>query len=136
MGMRRRCGAVGRSTSTSSIGPPGSFRPGKRKAQQMSDEGERRALVAARKFQVELENLRTRLGEPIAIVGLAARTPFESRGIGIWQGLSGGIDASGELPADRWGTDLSDDRELNAAGRAIPKRGGFIPDVHGFDARF
>ncbi|GAA0618076.1 type I polyketide synthase [Kutzneria viridogrisea] len=64
-------------------------------------------------------------GEPVAVIGLGCRLPggIESPWA-LWQLLLDGGETIGEVPADRW-----PDAE-------VPRRGGFLADVAGFDAGF
>jgi acyl transferase domain-containing protein/thioesterase domain-containing protein/acyl carrier protein len=71
-------------------------------------------------------------GEPIAIVGLGCRLPggVESPAQ-FWRLLDAGADGIGEVPEGRW--------ESFAPAEALaglPRRGGFLGDVAGFDAAF
>jgi phthiocerol/phenolphthiocerol synthesis type-I polyketide synthase D len=71
-------------------------------------------------------------GEPIAIVGVGCRLPggVESPAQ-FWRFLDAGDDGIGEVPAGRW--------ESFAPAEALaglPRRGGFLGDVAGFDAKF
>jgi phthiocerol/phenolphthiocerol synthesis type-I polyketide synthase D len=71
-------------------------------------------------------------GEPIAVVGVGCRLPggVESPA-GFWRFLAGGEDGIGEVPEGRW--------ESFAPAEALaglPRRGGFLGDVAGFDAAF
>ncbi|HVH41183.1 MAG TPA: type I polyketide synthase, partial [Labilithrix sp.] len=92
----------------------------------------RDALRAIVNLEGELARTRQREREPIAIVGLSMRSPFESQGVAMWEGLARGIDASREIPGDRWAT--SDDEP--ASHEKVIRRGSFLSDVMGFDARF
>ncbi|MFJ1767169.1 beta-ketoacyl synthase N-terminal-like domain-containing protein [Amycolatopsis sp. NPDC088138] len=71
-------------------------------------------------------------GEPIAIVGVGCRLPggVESPAQ-FWRFLDAGADGIGEVPEGRW--------ESFAPAEALaglPRRGGFLGDVAGFDAAF
>ncbi|WP_326953835.1 SDR family NAD(P)-dependent oxidoreductase [Amycolatopsis sp. NBC_01286] len=71
-------------------------------------------------------------GEPIAIVGVGCRLPG---GVGspaqFWRFLDAGADGIGEVPAGRWESFAPAD-----ALAGLPRRGGFLGDVAGFDAAF
>ena len=64
--------------------------------------------------------------EPIALVGLACRFPGAPDAAAFWELLCRGGDALVEVPAPR--------REMLAGSGC--QRGGFLPDVAGFDAAF
>ncbi|MEN3585717.1 type I polyketide synthase [Streptomyces sp. ZYX-F-203] len=72
------------------------------------------------------------LDEPIAIVGMGCRYPGGvTSPEDLWQLLLDGIDATGDMPADR-GWDLP----ALAAGQSATRRGGFLYDVADFDPDF
>ncbi|WP_246133492.1 type I polyketide synthase [Mycobacterium helveticum] len=75
--------------------------------------------------------------EPVAVVGIGCRFPGASSGPdAYWDFLTGGGDAIGEVPPDRWDADAYYDPDPFAPGRMASKWGGFLPDVAGFDAEF
>ncbi|OLR91799.1 polyketide synthase [Actinokineospora bangkokensis] len=71
-------------------------------------------------------------GEPIAVVGLGVRL---AGGVdspeGFWDLLAGGRDAISEVPAGRW-EQFAPAHDLEG----LPRLGGFLDDVAGFDAAF
>ncbi|KJS53410.1 hypothetical protein VM98_25440, partial [Streptomyces rubellomurinus subsp. indigoferus] len=73
--------------------------------------------------------------EPIAVVGLGCRLPG---GVDtpedLWRALLDGLDAVREVPADRWDADAWYDADPATPGTTNTRRGGFLDDVHGFDA--
>ncbi|BBY15897.1 type I polyketide synthase [Mycolicibacterium litorale] len=80
---------------------------------------------------------RIAMAEPMAVVGIGCRFPGGAIGPeGYWSALSSGVDAIGEVPADRWDADAFYDEDPLAPGRMPSKWGGFLPDVAGFDADF
>ncbi|WP_156754855.1 type I polyketide synthase [Actinokineospora pegani] len=73
--------------------------------------------------------------EPVAIVGIGCRLPGGIEGpAGFWSALRAGVDAVGEVPADRWDADAWTDPDPAAPGRVVTRAGGFLDDVAGFDA--
>ncbi len=74
--------------------------------------------------------------DAIAITGLACRLPGADSPAAFWSMLLGGIDAVGEVPADRWDAARLTDADPDAPGRMRTSRGGFLADVAGFDAAF
>ncbi|MDT9694664.1 polyketide synthase [Streptomyces sp. P17] len=66
--------------------------------------------------------------EPIAIVGIGCRLPGGVAGPeDFWRLLDQRVDASGEVPAERWDTVAFD---------GVPTRGSFLGAVDGFDNSF
>ena len=75
--------------------------------------------------------------EPVAVVGIGCRFPGDVFGPdGFWRLLVDGVDAIGEVPADRWDAEAFYDPDPLAPGRMTTKWGGFVSDVAGFDAEF
>jgi acyl transferase domain-containing protein/acyl carrier protein len=75
--------------------------------------------------------------DPICIVGLGCRFPGGADDpAGFWANLVAGVDAGREVPADRWDADAYFDPTPGAPGKSYTKRGGFLPDLAGFDAAF
>ncbi len=74
--------------------------------------------------------------EPIAIIGMGCRFPGAGHLTEFWPLLRDGIDAIGEVPADRWPVEQLFDRDLTAAGKMSTCWGGFLDRVDLFDARF
>lgn len=74
-------------------------------------------------------------GESIAITGMSARFPGAATVEEFWDLLRNGVDAIGEVPADRWnGGAFSWD--LSDADAAQTRRGGFLPGIGQFDPAF
>ncbi|MBB4683865.1 type I polyketide synthase [Amycolatopsis jiangsuensis] len=71
-------------------------------------------------------------GEPIAVVGVGCRLPggVESPAQ-FWWLLDAGADGIAEVPEGRWESFAPE-----AALAGLPRRGGFLGDVAGFDAAF
>ncbi|WP_394832461.1 SDR family NAD(P)-dependent oxidoreductase [Pendulispora rubella] len=75
--------------------------------------------------------------EPIAIVGIGCRYPGGVHDLASFgRLLDGGVDAVGDVPADRWDVDAHYAPDPSAKGKMVTKRGGFLPDVKTFDADF
>ena len=75
--------------------------------------------------------------EPVAVVGIGCRFPGGALGPdAYWKLLTDGVDAIGEVPADRWDADAYYDPDPSAPGRMASKWGAFLSDVAGFDADF
>ncbi|MFD9894683.1 SDR family NAD(P)-dependent oxidoreductase [Amycolatopsis sp. NPDC059027] len=69
--------------------------------------------------------------EPVAVVGVACRFPGASGPGEFWSLLTEGREAIGDVPAGRWEQFAPD-----VAAHELPRRGGFLDDVAGFDAEF
>lgn len=73
---------------------------------------------------------------PIAIVGMACRLPRAPDVAGFWRVLRDGVDAIGEVPAERgWDAFLAA-RGVTPGERATVRRGGFLARVDEFDPLF
>ncbi|HSP81969.1 MAG TPA: polyketide synthase, partial [Myxococcaceae bacterium] len=94
-------------------------------------------LVKIRKLEARLEQAEAARREPIAITGMACRLPggVESPEA-FWELLEKGVDATSEVPPDRWDAEALYDPDPEAKGKIRTRRGGFLKDVAGFDARF
>ena len=72
--------------------------------------------------------------EPIAIIGIGCRLPGGATSPQkFWELLCHGIDAVGDVPPNRWQTR---DTVSSKRGDVSLRRGGFLRDLEGFDARF
>ncbi|QSY50341.1 type I polyketide synthase [Streptomyces griseocarneus] len=71
--------------------------------------------------EVRAENV-----EPVAVVGLACRLPGAADPQALWQLLRNGLDATGEVPEDRW----------TSADASEVRRGAFLDRVDEFDPGF
>ncbi|MGB3892821.1 MAG: beta-ketoacyl synthase N-terminal-like domain-containing protein, partial [Mycolicibacter sinensis] len=74
--------------------------------------------------------------EPIAIVGIGCRFPGADGPDDFWRLLSGGVDATSEVPADRWDVDAFYSPDPSVPGTAVTRRGGFLKRVDCFDFQF
>jgi acyl transferase domain-containing protein/acyl carrier protein len=97
----------------------------------------KRALLAIEELQARLDAVEKARTEPIAIVGAGCRLPGGVHGPeSFWRMLCEGVDAIGEVPADRWGLEAWYDPDPGTPGRMASRFGGFLEDVDGFDAAF
>ncbi len=74
--------------------------------------------------------------EAIAVVGIGCRFPGARGPEAFWQLLRGGVDAVGEVPAERWNADAYYDADPSVPGRMVTRWGGFLADVDKFDPDF
>jgi len=82
--------------------------------------------------------LRDRLSEPIAIVGMSCRYPGGANSPeSLWELLADGADAIGEFPADRdWDLERIYDPDPDGQGTSYVREGGFVHNACDFDAAF
>ncbi|MCB0644801.1 MAG: polyketide synthase, partial [Phaeodactylibacter sp.] len=74
--------------------------------------------------------------EPIAVVGMACRFPGAQDLDAFWEMLQSGVDAIGEVPAQRWGKAAFYHPDAATPGKAVSYWGGFLGDIDQFDAPF
>ncbi|MFI6338823.1 SDR family NAD(P)-dependent oxidoreductase [Streptomyces sp. NPDC050535] len=75
-------------------------------------------------------------GQPIAIVGMACEFPGADNVSAFWRMQLDAVDAIVDVPADRFPIDAFYDPRPRTPGRIVSRRGGFLPDIRGFDARY
>jgi acyl transferase domain-containing protein len=91
-------------------------------------------LVEAKERLAAVEAAAT---QPLAVVGMSCRLPGGGdTPARYWQALQDGVDAMAEVPADRWRAADYLDPDPTAPGKAYTQRGGFLPDIAGWDAAF
>ena len=96
-----------------------------------------RALSAVKDLRARLAASEHAHTEPIAVIGIGCRFPGGVRDPdSFWRVLSEGVDAIGEVPADRWDAQAYYDADPQAAGKITTKQGGFLDQVDRFDAAF
>ena len=97
----------------------------------------KRALVALEKMQSRISELERAGAEPIAIVGIGARMPGGSDSpAAFWELLAAGIDATSDVPPDRWDVDFFYDPDPGVPGKMYTRRGAFVGHLREFDAPF
>ncbi|MDQ3787525.1 MAG: polyketide synthase docking domain-containing protein, partial [Actinomycetota bacterium] len=75
--------------------------------------------------------------QPLAVVGMSCRLPGGGdTPARFWQALTDGVDAMAEVPPDRWRAADYYDPDPTKPGKAYTQRGGFLPDIAGWDAAF
>ncbi|AFU02444.1 type I polyketide synthase [Nocardia brasiliensis] len=109
----------------------------------MADEAELRRYLkkAARELhetQRQLRELRARIGEPIAIAGMACRFPAGVRTPEqLWDSVIGAEDLVSEFPADRgWDLDALFDADPDNFATSTVRHGAFLDRAGEFDAGF
>ncbi|KWV34407.1 type I polyketide synthase [Micromonospora rifamycinica] len=91
----------------------------------------RRAAQTIRTLRASVAELKAAATRPVAVVGMACRFPGAADVEQFWELVRHGRSAIGEVPAGRWDTP-----PVDAQGRPWRARGGFLPDLDGFDHHF
>jgi len=71
---------------------------------------------------------------PIAIIGLGCHVPGADGPDAFWSLLDSGVDATTEVPSDRWDHGKYYASDPNLPGRIATNRGGFLDRIDQFDA--
>jgi acyl transferase domain-containing protein len=96
---------------------------------------ERQALLAARLRQAPSEATPAR--EPLAIVGIGCRFPGGAdTPERYWRLLRDGVDAIGDVPADRWDAEALFADDPQAPGKMATRWGGFLSELDRFEPSF
>ena len=75
--------------------------------------------------------------EPIAIIGIGCHFPGEATSPqAFWAMLCAGVDATREVPGERWEVRKFYDPNLNKSGKMNALRGGYLGRIDQFDAHF
>ena len=75
--------------------------------------------------------------EPLAIIGIGCHFPGGATSPqAFWELLSSGIDATREVPGDRWDVRKFYDPDLKKSGKMNTFRGGYLERIDQFDAHF
>jgi acyl transferase domain-containing protein len=75
--------------------------------------------------------------EPLAIIGIGCHFPGGATSPqAFWELLCSGIDATREVPADRWDARKFYDPDLRKSGKMNTYRGGYLERIDQFDAHF
>lgn len=93
-------------------------------------------LIEATPVEAETISVTIQSGdEAVAIIGIGCRFPGADGPAAYWELLHKGIDATCDVPDDRWDLDRYYSPDP-AKGKMYTKRGGFLPDIDEFDADF
>jgi acyl transferase domain-containing protein/acyl-CoA synthetase (AMP-forming)/AMP-acid ligase II len=74
--------------------------------------------------------------DAIAIVGIGCRFPGADSPQAFWHMVCDGVDATSEVPPERWDADALYDATPATPGKLNTRRGGFLRDVDKFDPHF
>ncbi|HEU5074825.1 MAG TPA: beta-ketoacyl synthase N-terminal-like domain-containing protein, partial [Polyangiaceae bacterium] len=97
----------------------------------------KRALLEIKDLKQRLQAAHCDGAEPIAVVGMGCRFPGNADGPEkFWQLLRESVDATREVPSQRWDVDAFYDPDPTAPGKMYVKRGGFLDTVDEFAAGF
>ncbi len=98
---------------------------------------DKRILQLLKDARLQLELERQRRTSAIAIVGIGCRFPGgASDPAALWSLLRDGVDATSDVPSDRWNADATYDPDPDAPGKAYTKRGAFLGSIDAFDSKF
>ncbi len=96
-----------------------------------------RSVLALKELRAQLDALRGRDAEPLALVGMSCRFPGGATDPeAFWRLLCAGVDATADVPAGRWDSAAFYDASPGTPGKTYTERGGFLGDVSQFDAEF
>lgn len=95
------------------------------------------ALAAIDELQKKLETEERFRSEPIAIIGIGCRFPGGAdEPETFWRLMRDGVDATREIPRDRWDIDAFYNPDPETPGKMYVRRGGFLDRIDLFDAHF
>ena len=102
----------------------------------------KRALRALKEMKGKVEALERAASEPIAIIGMGCRFPSAPDPESFWRLLRDGVDATREVPKERWDVEAYYDPDPEVPGKMYVRRGAFLDErtipwgLEGFDAHF
>lgn len=78
---------------------------------------------------------KSRVGEPLAVIGMACRFPGAEDLPSYLRLLQDGTDAVVEVPPDRWDVSQLHDPDGSRPGKTVTRWGGFLPNIDLFNAQ-
>jgi acyl transferase domain-containing protein/acyl-CoA synthetase (AMP-forming)/AMP-acid ligase II/NADPH:quinone reductase-like Zn-dependent oxidoreductase/acyl carrier protein len=100
------------------------------------DQPENGGRLLADALAAQDNSVQPNLDSPVAIIGIACRFPSADGPRQFWENICAGVDAVGDIPAERWDGDALYDENPLAMGKMNTRQGGFLKGVEDFDARF
>ena len=94
------------------------------------------AVQLIKQLQARLAAQERAQSEPIAVIGMGCRLPGAENPSAYWNLLREGRDAVREVPSDRWNIEEYYDPDPTVPGKMNTKWGGFLENIHDFDADF
>ncbi|MBV9689307.1 MAG: type I polyketide synthase [Ktedonobacteraceae bacterium] len=103
----------------------------------MLDENRSGPPVTQRREEAQATLVDGLVREPLAIIGIGCHFPGGATSPqAFWELLCSGIDATREVPADRWDIRKFYDPDLRKSGKMNAARGGYLEHINQFDAQF
>ena len=97
----------------------------------------KRAYLAIKDLRTRLEQSERFRRDPIAVIGMGCRFPGGAdTPQAFWELLRNGVDATGDVPGERWDVEAYFDPNPDVPGKTYQRRGAFLGRVDGFDAPF
>lgn len=105
--------------------------------QEISKLSPKKLALLCAEMKSELDSVRLSKREPIAVVGMGCRLPGNvGSPESYWKLLCAGVDATSQLPPDRWDKESFFDPDAEAPGKMYCWHGGFLENVDKFDPYF
>lgn len=95
-----------------------------------------KALLELRDLKAKVAAMEAAKHEPIAVIGMGCRFPGAQNPAEFRTLLRNGVDAIGDIPAERWDVDAHYDPNPEAPDKMYVRQGGYLPNVYEFDAAF
>ncbi len=92
--------------------------------------------LLALELGAQLADTDRKVGEPIAVIGMACRFPGADNPEAFWALLRDGADVITEVPPDRWNVDEFYSADPDAPGKTYSRWGGFLKQIDRFDPDF
>src|SRR5579871_3088413 len=99
----------------------------------------KRALLAVKTLQAKVDALEQAQKEPIAIIGVGCRFPYDAdTPEKFWELLREGRSIRSEVPSSRWDVEAyyHRDKENLPPGKTYTRHASFLSEVDTFDAKF